>query len=170
MHSSDPPSLLKHLIQEDPGASFTNYIFYKSMCGSVASRATMTWILSSFCNNLEFWRPLEFITLESLFDSKIKPVSPKGNQLWIYTGRSDAKTEVPILLATWCKEMTHWKRPWFWERLKPEDEIVGWHYQHNGHEFEQTLGVREGQGSLKCCSPNGVTKNQTWLSHWATKM
>ena len=57
-------------------------------------------------------------------------------------------------VATWCEELTHWKRPWCWERLKvgregsTEDEMVGWHHQHNGHEFEQTLRVGEGQGSL----------------------
>ena len=48
-------------------------------------------------------------------------------------------------LATWCKELTPWKRPWCWERLKAErkgtteDEMVGWHHRLNGHEFEQTL-------------------------------
>ena len=61
-------------------------------------------------------------------------------------------------LATWCKELTHWKRPWCWERLKEgaegmtEDEMVGWHHQLNGHELEQILGNTEGQGSLGCCS------------------
>ena len=60
-------------------------------------------------------------------------------------------------LATWCEELTHWKRPWCWERLKAGeegDEMVGWHHQLNGHEFEQALGD-EGQGSLACCSPWG---------------
>ena len=169
MHSSDPPSLLKHLIQEDPGASFTNYIFYKSMCGSVASRATMTWILSSFCNNLEFWRPLEFITLESLFDSKIKPVSPKGNQLWILIGRADAEAEAPILWPLDAKSQLTRKDPDAGKNLgqeekgMTEDEIVGWHHQLNGHEFEQTMGDSEGQGSLVNCSPWGRKESDmTW--------
>ena len=63
-------------------------------------------------------------------------------------------------LATWYKEPTHWKWPWCWkdwgqkEKGTTEDEMVGWHHQLNGHEFEQTPGDSEGQGSLlSCCSP-----------------
>ena len=58
-------------------------------------------------------------------------------------------------------ELTHWKRPWCWERLKAggkrmtEDEMVGWHHWLNRHEFEQALGDGDGQGSLACCSPLG---------------
>ena len=76
-------------------------------------------------------------------------------------------------LATWCEEMTHWKRPWCWERLRAGgeggdgDEVIGWHHRLKGHEFEQTLGDSEGQGSLACCSPwghrvthDGVTEQQ----------
>ena len=61
-------------------------------------------------------------------------------------------------LATWCKELTHWKRRWWWERLKPvgdgttKDGMVGWHHLLNGHEFKQSLGAGDGQGSLACCS------------------
>ena len=74
--------------------------------------------------------------------------------------------------ATWCKELTHWKRPWCWERLKreegvTEDEMIGWHHQLNGHEFEQTLGVTKGQGSLKS-AVHRVAKSWTWLSNWTT--
>ena len=63
-------------------------------------------------------------------------------------------------LETWCKEPTHWKRPWYWERLREEkgvteDEMAEWHHWLNGHEFEQTLGNSEGQGSLTCYSPLG---------------
>ena len=62
-------------------------------------------------------------------------------------------------LATWCEELTHWKRPWCWERLtvwgegETDNELVGWHYRLDGHEFEQALGVSDGQGNLECCSP-----------------
>ena len=65
-------------------------------------------------------------TLESPLDSKeIKPVNPKGNQPWIFIGRTDAKADT---LATWCEELTHWKkRPWCWERLKAKEEgSRGW--------------------------------------------
>ena len=96
-------------------------------------------------------------TLESPFDCKgIKSVNPKGNQPWIFTGRTDAKA-----LATWCEQLTHWKRPdagkdWGQEEKgTTEDEMVGWHLWLNGHEFEQAPGVGEGQGSLVCFRPWG---------------
>ena len=68
----------------------------------------------------EFESPLDF--------KEIQPVYPKGDQSWIFTGRTDAEAETPILLATWCEEVTHLKRPWCWERLKVEGEggIRGW--------------------------------------------
>ena len=68
-------------------------------------------------------------TLESPLDRKeIKPVDPKGNQPWIFFGRIDAETKAPILLASWCEEPTHWKRPWCWERLREggEGDNRGW--------------------------------------------
>ena len=64
-------------------------------------------------------------------------------------------------LATWWEEPTHWRSPWCWERLKAEekgtteDEMAGWHHWINGHEFEQALGVGDGQGRLPCCNPWG---------------
>ena len=68
-------------------------------------------------------------------------------------------------LATWWEELTHWKRPWCWERLKARDkgttenEMVGWHHQLDGHEFEHAPGVGDGQGSLACCHPWGHKKS-----------
>ena len=69
-------------------------------------------------------------------------------------------------LATWCKEPTHWKRPWFWGKIedrrgRTEDEMVRWHHWLNGHEFKQILGDREGQGSLACCGPWGCKELDT---------
>ena len=64
-----------------------------------------------------------------------------------------------------CKELTHWKRPWWWARLKAggegttEDEMVGWHHRLDGHEFEQALGVGDEQGSLVYCSPQGCKES-----------
>ena len=61
----------------------------------------------------------------------------------------------------WCEELTHWKKPRCWERLKQEekgateDEMVGGHHRLDEHDFEHTLGVGDGQGSLACCSPRG---------------
>ena len=75
-------------------------------------------------------------------------------------------------LANCCEELTHWKRPWCWERLKAGGEgddrgqMVGWHHWLNGHEFEQALGYGDGQGSLAYAAVHGVTKNWTRLSDW----
>ena len=74
--------------------------------------------------NWWFWIVVLEKTLESPLDCKeIKPVNPKGNQSWIFIGRTDVEAEIPILcevltVLTWCKELTHWKRPWCWERLR----------------------------------------------------
>ena len=81
-----------------------------------------------------------------------------GNQFWIFTGRTDAKA--PILWLPDTKSRLTGKDPdagkdWRWEKGTMEDEMVGWHHQHNGHEFEQVPGHGEGQGSLVCCSPRG---------------
>ena len=100
--------------------------------------------------------------LESPLDSKeVKPVHPKGNQSWIFTGRTDAEAETPIL---WPPDAKNWLtrrdpdagKDWGQEEKgTTEDEMVGWHHQLNGHEFEQAPGVGDGQGSLVCCSPWG---------------
>ena len=70
-------------------------------------------------------------------------------------------------LATWCEELTHWKWPLCWERLKvgregeTEDQMVGWHHQLDGHESEKAPGVGDGQGSLACCSSWGHKESDT---------
>ena len=63
-----------------------------------------------------------------LYCKEIKSVNPKENQPWIFTGRTNAESEAPILCPTWCEELTHWKRPWCWERLRAgeEGEDRGW--------------------------------------------
>ena len=101
-------------------------------------------------------------TLESLLDSKeIQPVNPKGNQSWIFIGRTDAEAATPIL---WPPDAKHWligKDPdagkdWGQEEKgTTEDGMVGWHHQRDGHEFEQALGVGDGQGGLACYGPWG---------------
>ena len=82
------------------------------------------WALKNCC----FWIVVLEKTLESPLDCKeIQSVHPKGNRSWIFIGRTDAEAETPIL-ATWCKELTHRKRPWCWERLKArgEGDDRGW--------------------------------------------
>ena len=97
-------------------------------------------------------------TLESPLDSEeIKPVNPKGNKSWIFTGRTDAEAQIPILWPPDAKSLLFGKDPdagkeWG-KKGATEDEMVGWHHQLNRHEFEQTPGNSEGQGSLACCSP-----------------
>ena len=73
-------------------------------------------------------------------------------------------------LATWCERLTHWKRPWWWERLKAEGEEgdrAGWHRRFNKHELGQTPGDGEGQGNLACCRPRGREESDTtwWLNN-----
>ena len=127
-----------------------------------------SWALKNWC----FWTVVLDKTLESPLDRKeIKPVHPKGNQSWIFSARTDAEAETPIpALATWCKELTHWKRPWCgkdWRREEKgttEDEMVGWHHRLNGHEFEQAPGDSEGQESLACCSAWGCRVGHDWAA------
>ena len=99
-------------------------------------------------------------TLESPLDSKeIKPVNPKGNQSWIFIGRTDAKAEASILWPPDLKSQLIGKDPnaqkdWRQEEKRTtEDEMVGWHHWLN--DFEQTQEDGYGQGSLACCIPWG---------------
>ena len=107
-------------------------------------------------------------TLVSPLDCKeIKPVNPKGNQPWIFTGRTDAKAETPILWPPDAKSWLTGKDPdagkdWGQEeKAATEDEMVGWYHWLSGCEFEQTLGDSEGQGSLVCYSSWGRKKSNT---------
>ena len=108
-------------------------------------------------------------TLESPLDSK--SVNPKGNQSWIFTGRADAEAEAPVLWPPDAKSQLIGKDPgagkdWGQEKRATEHETVGWHHWLNGHEFEQTPGDGEGQGSLACCCPWGHKESDT--SDWTT--
>ena len=101
-------------------------------------------------------------TLESPLDcKKIQPVNPKGNQSWKFTRRIDAEAETPVLWPPGLKNWLIRKDPdpgkdWRQEEKgTTEDEMIGWHHWLDGHEFEQALGVGDGQGSLACCSPWG---------------
>ena len=82
------------------------------------------WAPKNWC----FWTVVLETTLESPLDCKeIKPVNPKGNQSWIFIGRTDAEAETPIIYHL-IRKPTHWKRPWCWERLKAggERDNRGW--------------------------------------------
>ena len=104
------------------------------------------------------WRRL----LRVLWTAKeFQPVNPKGNQSWIFIGRTDAEAEVPILRPPDARSQLIGKdldagKDWGQEEEgMTEDEMVGWHHWLEGYESEQTLGDSEGQGSLACCSPWG---------------
>ena len=98
-----------------------------------------SWALKNWC----FWTVVLEKTLESPLDCKeIQPVHPKGNQSWVFIGRTDAEAETPIL---WPPDVKNWltrKNPDAgkdWRREEKgmtEDEMVGWHHQLDGHEFE----------------------------------
>ena len=104
--------------------------------------------------------------LESPLDSKeIQPINPKGNQSWIFFGRSDAETEAPTLWPLDTKSWLIKKDPdagkdWKQEEKGTEDEVV-WHHWLDGHEFEQAQGNGKRQGSLVCCSPWGCKELDT---------
>ena len=119
------------------------------------------WALKNWC----FWNVVLEKTQESLLDCKeIQPVSPKGNQSWIFIGSTEA--EAPIL---WPPDAKNWligKDPdagkdWRQEKGSTEDKMVGWHHRLNGHESEWTPGVGDGQGGLACCDSWGPKESDT---------
>ena len=106
--------------------------------------------------NWFFWTVVLEKTLESSLDCKeIQPV-------WSWNANA---------LATWYEVLTHWKRPWCWERLKArgEGDDRGWHHQLNGHEFEQAPGVSDGQERLPCCLLQSMGSQRVG-HNWATEL
>ena len=108
--------------------------------------------------NWSFWTMVLAKTLENPLDSKeIQLIHPKGDQSWVFIGRTDVEAETPILWPPNVKSLLIWKDPdagkdWRQEEKgTTEDEMVGWHHRFNGHGFRWTPGVGDGQGSLACC-------------------
>ena len=134
-------------------------------CESWTIKKAEYWRIYAF--KLWYWRRLK----SPLYSKKCKPVNPKRNQPWIFTRRTDAEAEAPILWPSDAKSQFIGKDPdagkdWGQEKKgMTEDEMIGCLHRLNGHEFEQNLGDTEGQGSLACCSPWGC-EDQTWLSDW----
>ena len=119
------------------------------------------WALKNWCFQIVVLEK----TLKHPLDSKIQPVNPKGNQSWIFIGRTDA--EAPIfwppdaksqLIAKYRDAGEDWGHE---QKGMTEDEMFGWHHQLNGLEFEKTQEESEGQGSLMCCSPWGCKESDT---------
>ena len=128
-----------------------------------------SWTPKNWC----FWAVVLEKTLGSPLDWKeIQPVNSKGNQSWIFIGRTDAEVEDRVL---WLPDVKNWLtgkdldagKDWRQEEKgTTEDEKVVWHHWVDGHEFEQAEGVGDGQGSLKCCSPWGHKESDMteWLN------
>ena len=122
-----------------------------------------SWVLKSWC-----CPTVMLEKTESPLDSKdIKPVNPKGKQLWLFIERTDAEAAATILWPPDVKSQRIRKNPdagkdWIQEETgATEDEMVGWHHWLNAHEFEQTTGDDARQGSLACCSPWGLKEPDT---------
>ena len=126
-----------------------------------------SWVPKNRC----FWTVVLEKTLESPLDFReIQPIHSKGDQSWVFFGRNDAEAETPVLWPPHAKSWLIGKdsdagREWGQEKKgTTEDEMAGWHHWLDGHEFEWTQGVGDGQGGLACFY--GVAKRRTRLSDW----
>ena len=130
-------------------------------CESWTIKKAEHWRIAAF----ELWcwrRPLDC--------KEIKPVHPKGNQSWIFTGETDAEAEAPVLWPPDEKSQIIGKDPdagrgWSQEEKgATEGKMVGWHHQFKGHECERAPGYGEGHRSLACCSAWGLRAKHDWVT------
>ena len=111
------------------------------------------WFLIIWC-----WRRLLRVPWTA---KEIQPVHPKGDQSWVFFGRTDPKSETPVLWPPHAKswligeDSDAWRNWGQEEKGSTEDEMAGWNHQLDGHEFGWTLGVGDGQGGLACCDSWG---------------
>ena len=135
------------------------------------------WAPKNWC----FWTVVLENTLESPLDCKeIQPVHPKGDQSWVFIGRTDVEAETSVFWPPDVKSWLIWKDPdagkdWGQKKRVAEEEIVGWCHWLDGHEFEQAPGDADGQPCLDCCSPwgrrvehNGATELNWWINTVST--
>ena len=133
------------------GLSSQSYVYSSSHVWMWELDYKESWAPKKWC----FWTVVLEKTPEIPLDCKeIQPVHSKGDQSWVFTGRTDGEAEAPMLWPPYVKIRFIWKDPDAGKDWRHE-EMVGWHHQPNGHEFEQALGIGDGQGSLACCSPWG---------------
>ena len=132
-----------------------------------------SWAPKNWC----FWTVVLEKTLESPLDCKeVQPVHPKGDQSWVFIGRTDVEDEMPILWPPDVKSWLIWKdcdagKDWGQEETGiTEDEMAGWHHWLDGHGFGWTPGVGDGQGSLVCCGSWARKESDDWVAelNWHT--
>ena len=155
-------SILKsrHITNKSPSSQ--SYVFSSSRVWMWESDYKESWVPKNWC----FWIVVSEKTLESPLDCKeVQPVNSKGNQPWIFIGRTNAEAETSIL---WPPDVENWligKDPdagknWRQEEKQMvEDEMVGWHHWLDGPESEWTVGVGDGQGGLACCDSWGYKES-----------
>ena len=176
---SNLDSILKNrdITLSDIGPSRQSYGFSSSHVWMWKLDYKQSWVLKNWC----FWTVV-LETLESPLDCKeVQPVQPKGNQSWVFIGRTDAEAEAPIL---WPPDAKNWllgKDPdagkdWKQEdKGMTEDEMFWCHHRLYGHEFEQAPEDSERQRSLACCSPWGekeldMTEWLNWTESFSDSM
>ena len=127
-----------------------------------------SWAPKNWC----FWTVVLEKTLKSPLDCKeIQQVHPKGDQSWVFIGRTDNEAKTPILWPPDGNSCLIWKDPdagKYWrqkEKGMTENKIVGWNHRLKVHVLKVPQGVGDGQGDLACCGP-WVAKNRTWLTNW----
>ena len=151
---------------------FANKVLSSQSYGFSSSQAWIweldykeSWAPKNWC----FWTVVLEKTVESPLNCKeIQPVH-SGDQPWDFFGRTDVEAETPIL---WPPNVKSWLigkdldvgKDWWQEKGTSEDGMVRWHHRLNGHEFESTLGVGDGQGVLACGSPWGRRVRHNWVT------
>ena len=133
-----------------------------------------SWVPKNWC----FWTMVLEKTLESpLVCKEIQPIHPKGNQSWIFTGRTDAEAptqyaQLKLKLSTlviWCEELTHWKRPWCWERLRTGGEGDGRGWDGGMALLTQWTWVCVDSGSWWWTARPGGWSQKVW-HNWETEL
>ena len=149
------------------GPSSQGYGFSSSHLWTWELDCEESWVPKNWC----FWTVVLEKTLEGY--KEIQLVHSKGDQSWVFFGKTDAKANSSTL-ATSCEVLTHWKRHWCWEGLRAggEGDNRAWHHRLNGHGFGWTLAVDDGQEGLACCGSwdrkeSDTTEQLNWTQKYS---